>query len=377
MNSTMNNLTKAPLLSKEEELEKAKEIFDMEQDLLEMILRNKDDVLKLKTQAEAFVSGDINSAKWAKLQDKKSDDEKNLLQDTEIFAITIDQILTKKTESLIKEAQKQGEFIGIASTVLNKIASESKSNEMSNTKFLLERKKNKFVEANMRLVISVAKKYQNRGMEFWDIVQEGAIGLMRAVEKFKYKEGYKFSTYATWWIRQAITRAISEKSRTIRLPVHIVESLNKINATIKTLSLHLGRQPTTEEISVVTELPVDKIKSIQSHSQDVLSSSINNPDQPETFVEDLFVDNNSDLVKSMIDKDLFEVVNEMLSSFTPKEEKILRLRFGLGGVGEHTLAEVSEQFGVTRERIRQIQSGTLGRARKKKIVKKMRVFHDD
>ena len=272
-------------------------------------------------------------------------------------------------ERLVEFSQKIGLSVGEFKRLVSRIQKGERESRIA---------KKEMVEANLRLVISIAKKYTNRGLQFLDLIQEGNIGLMKAVDKFEYRRGYKFSTYATWWIRQAITRSIADQARTIRIPVHMIETINKIVRTTRQIMSEIGREPTPNELADRLHMPLDKVKKVLKIAKEPISLETPVGDEEDSSLGDFIEDKNALIpIDAAVKSSLRDTTTRILSSLTPREERVLRMRFGIGMNSDHTLEEVGQQFSVTRERIRQIEAKALRKLKHPTRARKLKTFLDE
>ena len=334
-----------------------KKIISLEGSLLRLAINSKitrDEFIKF------YVGNEINpnlktfldtNETWKKFFQKNKDEVKNI------------------RERLIEISYKLGISVFEYKKLVSRVQKGEKESRIA---------KKEMVEANLRLVISIAKKYTNRGLQFLDLIQEGNIGLMKAVDKFEYRRGYKFSTYATWWIRQAITRSIADQARTIRIPVHMIETINKLVRTSRQILHEIGREPTPEELSEKLQMPLDKVRKVLKIAKEPISLETPVGDEEDSYLGDFIEDKNVLLpVDAAIQANLRETTTKVLAMLTPREERVLRMRFGIGMNTDHTLEEVGQQFSVTRERIRQIEAKALRKLKHPTRSKKLRSFLDN
>ena len=333
-----------------------KKIISLEGNLLRLAMDNK---ISRNEFIKFYIGNEINpnlkkfldsNKEWKQFFSKNKEEFKNI------------------RERLIEISHK----LGISVTDFKKLVSRVQKGEKES-----RIAKKEMVEANLRLVISIAKKYTNRGLQFLDLIQEGNIGLMKAVDKFEYRRGYKFSTYATWWIRQAITRSIADQARTIRIPVHMIETINKIVRTQRLLLNEIGREPTPEEISKKLNMPLEKVRKVLKIAKEPVSLETPVGDEEDSHLGDFIQDENAVIpIDAAIHSNLRQTTTKILSSLTPREERVLRMRFGIGMNSDHTLEEVGQQFSVTRERIRQIEAKALRKLKHPTRAKLLKSFLD-
>ena len=334
-----------------------KRLIGPEGNLLRLAL---DSGIDRKDFLKDYEKNELN-AYWPKKQSKLSNSWKKYFEKN-----------SKDLKTINNELVKISNETNLAITELKHL-----SNEISIGKNISEAAKKQMIEANLRLVISIAKKYTNRGLQFLDLIQEGNIGLMKAVDKFEYKRGYKFSTYATWWIRQAITRSIADQARTIRIPVHMIETINKIIRTSRIMLHEIGREPTPEELSTKLSIPLEKIRKVMKIAREPVSFETPVGDDDDSFLGDFIEDKNTVVPgEAAENSNLRETTTRVLSSLTPREERVLRMRFGIGVNSDHTLEEVGQQFTVTRERIRQIEAKALRKLKHPSRSKQLKSFLD-
>ena len=338
---------------------KNRKLLSIERDLLKISRKKSVD---MKVFKEAFV-GRENEKNWfRKVSYIKDKNWKNFLGKDK-----------DKIKHHINEFNIVSEDMGIPVSEIKVIADRIQRGERE-----CNRAKQEMIEANLRLVISIAKKYTNRGLQFLDLIQEGNIGLMKAVDKFEYRRGYKFSTYATWWIRQAITRSIADQARTIRIPVHMIETINKLVRTSRQILHETGREPSPEELGKHLDMPIDKVRKVMKIAKEPVSLETPIGDEDDTNLGDFIQDVNAIIpLDAAINTNLREATTKILSSLTAREERVLRMRFGIGMNSDHTLEEVGQQFSVTRERIRQIEAKALRKLKHPSRSKKLRSFLDN
>ena len=338
---------------------KNKKVLNIETAFLKLARKKNVDISLFK---ELFLGREIEKNWFRKVSYIKDKKWKNFLASDK-----------ENIKNIIKELHTVSDEVGIPVSEIKVIADRIQRGERE-----CNRAKQEMIEANLRLVISIAKKYTNRGLQFLDLIQEGNIGLMKAVDKFEYRRGYKFSTYATWWIRQAITRSIADQARTIRIPVHMIETINKLVRTSRQMLHETGREPSPEELGKFLDMPLDKVRKVMKIAKEPVSLETPIGDEDDTNLGDFIQDVNAIIpLDAAINTNLREATTKILSSLTAREERVLRMRFGIGMNSDHTLEEVGQQFSVTRERIRQIEAKALRKLKHPSRSKKLKSFLDN